>query len=531
MSTITKRCLLLLEKCKTMNQLKQSHAQLITCGLGTNSFALSRLLAFCSDPYHGSLSYGCKIFEQIEQPTICICNTIIKSFLLKGELIKTIEVYAQMLRNEMYPDNYTLPYVLRACAIMRNCHLGESIHGHSLKLGFLFDVFVGNTLIAMYSAFDNMVAARHVFNEIPRQNVMSWTLLISGYAKQGDVDSARLMFDEAPVKDRGIWGSMISGYVQNNCFKEGLQLFRLMQTAGIEPDEAIFVSILSACAHLGALDIGIWIHRYLDQYGLPLSVRLGTALIDMYAKCGHLDLAEKVFDKMPQRDTICWNAMLSGLAMHGDGERALKLFSEMEACGIQPDDITFIAIFTACSYSGLAYEGLRVLNRMCNEHTIEPKSEHYGCIVDFLGRAGLLEEAKDIIQRTPNLRSPSEEAISWRALLSACCSQGQIPLAEVAAERLLQLERHSGVYILLSNVYFTAGQFDRARRMRKMMRRGGIDKTPGCSSIEISGTVHEFVAGEKTHPQMEEVHTLLGMMNKQPDYSGRNPILFQVDAT
>ncbi|KAA8532951.1 hypothetical protein F0562_032932 [Nyssa sinensis] len=449
----------------------------------------------------------------------------------RGELLKTIQIYTQMMKNGMHPDNYTFPYVLKASAMMKNCHLGELIHGHSLKLGFLFDIFVGNTLIAMYSAFDNMAAAFSVFNEIPWQNVMSWTVLISGYAKMEDLDTARLMFDDAPVKDRGVWGSMISGYVQNNCFKEGLQMFRLMQSTGIEPDEAIFVSILCACAHLGALDIGIWIHKYLDRSKLALSLRLGTALIEMYARCGCLDSAQKVFYRMPHRDSICWNVMISGFAMHGDGESALKLFFEMEKTGIQPDDITFISIFTACSYSGMAYEGLRVLNSMCSVYNIEPKIEHFACIVDFLGRAGLLEEAKEIIQRIPNAGRPFEEAVSWRALLSACCSHEQIQLAEVAAERLLQLERHSGVYVLLSNTYSVAGKHDCARRMRKIMRRRGIDKTPGCSSVEINGVVHEFVAGKKMCPQMEEMHRLLEIMNKHLDYSGCNPNLFQVDGT
>ncbi|KAL6983389.1 hypothetical protein U1Q18_016777 [Sarracenia purpurea var. burkii] len=185
-----------------MKHLKQSHAQVITCGLGDNSFALSRLLSFCSDPLHGCLFYGWKLFERIEHPTTCICNTMIKTFLLKEEPIKTIQIYTQMLRNGILPDNYTLPYVLKASANMGSCHLGESIHGHCLKLGFLCDTFVGNSLIVMYSAFGNMGEARCVFDEVPWHSVVSWTVLISGYAKLGDVDSARLVFDGTPIKDK-----------------------------------------------------------------------------------------------------------------------------------------------------------------------------------------------------------------------------------------------------------------------------------------------------------------------------------------
>lgn len=516
----TKRCLVLLEKCKNMKQLKQAHAQVFTTGLHNNTFALSRVLAFCSShPHHkGSLTYAFRVFERIQHPTVCICNTIIKAFLLNAKFNSTLHVFANMLQNGLIPDNYTIPYVLKACVALPRCSLGGMIHGYSSKLGLVFDIFVGNSLMAMYSVSGDVVAARQVFDEIPSLSAVSWTVMISGYAKVGDVDSARLFFDEAPEKDKGIWGAMISGYVQNSCFKEGLYLFRLMQLTDIVPDEPIFVSILSACAHLGALDIGVWIHRYLNRTRLPLSIRLSTSLLDMYAKCGNLDLAKRLFDSMPERDIVCWNAMISGMAMHGDGTGALKLFSDMEKIGIKPDDITFIAVFTACSYSGMASEGLKLLDKMCSVYNIEPKSEHYGCLVDLLSRAGLFEEAMVIIRRMTNSWNGSEETLAWRALLSACCNHGQAQLAELAAEKLLRLDNHSGVYVLLSNLYAASGKHADARRVRDMMKNKGANKAaPGCSSVEIDGVVSEFIAGEKTHPQMEEIHSVLERMHMQLD--------------
>ncbi|KAL6294809.1 hypothetical protein ACE6H2_002951 [Prunus campanulata] len=429
------RCLQLLEKCKNMKHLQQAHAQVFTCGLGSSSFALSRVLAFCSDPNHGSLSHAWKLFRHISQPTICIYNTMLKALLLRNDLILTINVFTKMLQNGMYPDNYTLPYVLKACARLQSSCLGELFHGCSLKLGFVSDIFVGNSLIVIYCAFDDMKAARHIFDEIPSLSAVSWTVMISGHSKAGDLDAARLFFDEAPVRDRGIWGAMISGYVQNNCFKEGLYMFRLMQLTDIEPDEAILVSILCACAHLGALDTGIWIHSYLNRLRLPLSVRLSTGLIDMYAK------------------------------------------------------------------------------------------------FDLLSRAGLFEEAKEIIQRMPSSSKPSEEAVAWRAFLSACCNQGQAQLAEVAAEKLFRLEPHSGVYVLLSNLYAAGGNHGDARRMRHLMRSRGVEKAPGCSSVEVNRAVHEFIAGEKTHRQMEEIQLVLGTISKQLDFLGSYPYLFLADKT
>ncbi|KAF5745437.1 pentatricopeptide repeat-containing protein [Tripterygium wilfordii] len=482
-----------------MPQLKQAHAQTVACGLAHNSFALSRILDFCADPHHGSITHAYKLFQHIPDPTICICNTMIKAFSLRNQLKNSVLVYSNMLQNGMYPDNYTLPYLLKVCARLQTCCVGESVHGHCLKLGFVFDIFVGNSLILMYCGFNKLKDARYVFDEIPRLSAVSWTVMISGYAKVGDVNTARLFFDVAPVKDRGIWGAIISGYVQNNRFKEGLYMFRLMmQSTDIEPDEAIFVSILCSCANLGALDTGIWIHTYLDRLGLPLSVRLVTSMIDMYCKCGDFECAKKLFDGLSQRDTTCWNAMISGMAIHGDGEGALKLFSEMEDAGVKPDDITFITLFSSCSYSGMVSEGLRILDRMCNVYSIQPKSEHYGCLVNLLSTTGHFEEAKEIILRIPDSSFASEEAVAWRALLRACCDHGQMQLAEAAAERLMQLQSHSGAYTLLANLYAAAGKHDDAERVRNVMKSKRVDKAPGCSSVSINGMVHDFISGKKT---------------------------------
>ncbi|KAF5191373.1 Pentatricopeptide repeat-containing protein [Thalictrum thalictroides] len=426
-------------------------------------------------------------------------------------------MYNKMLEVGLLPDNYSLPYVLKACAYLQNCKLGEQVHGDVLKLGFLYDIFVGNTLILMYSSCGSMVEGGKLFDEMPMRTAVSWTVMISGYAKKGDVENARFIFDNAPIKDIVIWGSMISGYVQNNCFKEGLEMFRLMQAANKQPDEAVFVSVLCACAHLGAMDIGMWIHKYLDRIGLSMGIRLSTALIDMYARCGNLPLAKKLFDGMEERDTISWNVMISGLAMHGDGKNALKLFSEMEKAGFRPNDITFIAVFTACSYSGVALEGLQIFNHMITVYGIQPKSEHFGCMVDFLSRGGHFEEAIELMEKVPTSVSPSEEAIAWRALLTACCDHREARLAGVAAERLFQLEPHSGAYVLLSNMYAADGKYDDSKGIRNIMMDRMVEKTPGSSSIEINGLVHEFVAGEETHPQLVDICKLIEMLNMQLD--------------
>ncbi|XP_051145873.1 pentatricopeptide repeat-containing protein At2g20540-like [Andrographis paniculata] len=505
------RCLKLLSQCKNTIQLKQAHALTITSGLGTNPFALSRLIAFCSHPLHGSLPYALKIFAQIQTPTLCIHNTLIKSFLLKHQFPDAIETYKLILTNGLFPDNYTFPYALKACAeIDEGFNLGKSVHCHALKLGLGFDNFVGNGLISLYSNFGEMADANSAFDEISSPCFISSTVLIWGFGKIGDVWSARLAFDRIEDKDRGIWGAMISVYVQNNCFKEGLGLFRVMQIDGIVPDEGCFVSVLSACAHLGCLEIGKWVHKYIKKLGIRSSVKLGNALINMYSKCGCICYAKKVFDEMPARDIVTWNAMIGGLATNAAGEKAVALFSTMEESGVRPDRLTFLSLLAACVYSDMAIEGLKLVGIMRNVYGVEPGIEHVGCIVDLLSRARLVGEANDLMFRRMLGRSvPAVEAAGWRALMSACCGDGEVSMAEAAAERVVALERDSGAYVLLSNAYAAAGRHGEARRVRRTMRRRGVEKRPGCSSTEIDGVVHEFVAGEKTHCNMDRICVVL----------------------
>ncbi|PKI44443.1 putative pentatricopeptide repeat-containing protein At5g59200, chloroplastic [Punica granatum] len=521
------RCLKLLETSKTLKQLKQSHSLLIASGLGRSPFALSRLLAFYSSLDRHSVDYAWAVFSRVERPTTaCIYNTMLHALLLHDRPAAAIHVYSRMLADAVRPDHYTLPCILKACAKLIPRSLGESVHGQGIKLGLVSNLFVGNALIAFYIALNGEQAAPgKVFDEMPDRDAVSWTLAISGSAKAGDVEAARALFDKAPVKDLGVWGAMISGYVQDNCFKEGLHLFQLMQleVPYIEPDEALLVSVLCACAHLGTLETGVWIHRLVERRRLRPTTRLWTGLIDMYAKCGFLGLAKRLFDEMPQRDTICWNAMISGFAMNGVGGAALRLFCDMEKEGIVPDNVTLIAVLIACSYSGMACEGLRILQRLLRDYNIELQSELYGCLVELFGRAGLLEEAKEILllrdSSKNNNGSPEDDAVAWRALLNACCSHGDIKLAELAAERLLHIEHDSGAYVLLSNFYAAKGKQEEAQKVRMKMRNGAVDKkAPGCSSVQIGGVGFEFVAGEKMHPQMEEICLLLEKLNRHSDY-------------
>ncbi|XP_031495425.1 pentatricopeptide repeat-containing protein At5g06540-like [Nymphaea colorata] len=497
------------ERCKGVWELKQAHSLPVTWGLCGNRLAISSSLDSSSRPTLGgsmSICWARPIVSQMDNPMVCQFNSKIKSLVSMHAYEDALKVYGSMLREGLQPDNYTFPCILKAIVGLQDQVLGQKIHAQVVKLGLGVDIYTCNTLIVMYASFNGWTEqARQLFDEMPRRSTVSWTVMITGYSKVGEVHAARLIFDEANGKDVVLWGAMISCYVHNSCFKEALQLFRSMQESGTEPDEAVLVSVLVACAHLGALDLGRWIHGYVGRKGMKLSIRLGTALLDMYGKCGSLDASQRVFEDMPQRDVVCWNSMIMALAVHGDADGALKLFARMEEYVLRPDDITFVAVLTACSHGGLVDEGRRQFERMSRIYGIQHKTEHYTCMVDVLSRAGFVDEARKLLQSIPVCNTG--EALAWRALLSASWHYRNVESAEFAAERLLQLEPHSGVYSLLSNIYAATGKFDESQKIKKLMKERGVQKTPGCSSIVLDGFVHEFVAGEKAHPEIEEIYT------------------------
>lgn len=429
--------------------------------------------------------------------------------------------------------------------------MGKKIHTHVLKLGFVADLFVQTALVEMYAksvdirialqVFEEMPSpdlvsynvlmaecvrvgdvesARKVFDRMPEKDLFSWNTLIHGYATGGDLDAARQLFDRNCDRDLISWSSMITGYARSRQSNEALRLFREMQLAKVVPDGVTMVSVLSACGDVGALAMGKMVHEHIKINGIEIDVKLGTSLLDMYAKCGDIENALEVFDEMHVRDVLTWSAMIMGLANHGCGEIALDLFSRMLAEGIQPNDITFVGVLSACSHAGLVTRGWTYFTSM-NEYGVNPKIEHYGCMVDLLGRAGCLQEAKDIIINMPFV----PDAVVWRALLGACRIHRNVELAEEAIINLLELEPHvDGHYVLLSNIYAQGKRWDDVANVRRMMRGKSIQKVPGSSTIEVDNRVHEFIAGDKSHPQSERIYEMLAEMSVRLNNVGYRPM-------
>lgn len=362
----------------------------------------------------------------------------------------------------------------------------------------------------MYARAGDVASARSIFDAVPIKRLVTSTAMITCYAKAGDLESARNLFDGMGDKDCVCWNAMIDGYAQHGRPDEALRLFRGMLRAGVRVNEVTAVTAVSAVAQMGSVETGRWVHSYVENNRIRFSVRLGTALVDMYSKCGSLEDACLVFDRIQGKDVVAWNSMIAGYAMHGRSREALDMFSRLKASGLSPTDITFIGVLNACSHAGLVSEGRELFRLMDKEYGIEPKIEHYGCMVDLLGRAGLVDEAYQLVQ---GMRVEPDPAL-WGSLLAACRLHKKMALGEMIANFLVNNgQANSGTYVLLSNIYAAVGNWKEVNRVRALMKENGVQKEPGCSLIEVDYKVHEFVVSDLSHPKSEEIYSMLEELN------------------
>lgn len=503
----------LLDKCITLRTFKQVHAQAITTGLAVHTYPLSRILLISSAL---SLSYALSIFNQIPNPTIFLFNTLISSVVnCKYHTRIAFSLYNRILSDKtLVPNSFTYPSLFKACGSSEWAEHGRALHTHVLK--FLeppYDHYVQSSLLVFYAKLGQVGTSRYLFNEISNPDLATWNSILNAYARSNGSACAGILTDKDATSSL-----------------ECLNLFRELQGSKVRPNEVTLVAVVSACANLGALAQGVWVHAYLRKHNLQLNIFVATALVDMYSKCGCLDLAYQLFSLLPRRDVFCYNAMIGGFGFHGFGHQALDLFSEIKVEGLIPDDVTFVVTISACSHVGLVEEGRRVFNSMKEIFEIEPKLEHYSCLVDLLGRAGQLMEAEEIVRDMPM----KPNAVVWRSLLGAAKVHGNLEMGEVALKKLLQLEPGtSGNYVLLSNLYARMNRWEDVNKVRRLMKDHTIDKFPGSSLVEIDGALHEFLTGDRTHPRLEEVHSKLDDINRALRTYGHKPgtmdVLFDIE--
>ncbi|XVF62053.1 hypothetical protein PTKIN_Ptkin08bG0186300 [Pterospermum kingtungense] len=512
----------LLERCSKMEELKQIHAQMVKTGHIADTILVSRILTFCVSPNYGNLEYAQMVFDRVNRPNTFMYNTMIKGYSENNEPEKALLLYQQMLYLSVPLNSYTFPFLLKACSSLSAMEETKQIHGHVIKSGFGSEVYATNSLLHVYATSGSIESARLLFDKVPERDIVSWNSMIDGYTKCGEMEIAYQFFKDMPAKNVITWTTMISGYVGAGMYKEALSLFHEMQIQGVKPDNVALASTLSACSYLGALDQGRWIHADIDRLGLEIDPVLGCVLVDMYAKCGDMEEAIEVFKKVKKKEVSLWTALISGFGIHGRGREALDWFENMQIVGIKPNHVTFTAILTACSYSGLVDEGKSLFDSISRVHKLTPKIEHYGCMVDLLGRSGFLKEAKKMIENMP----VRPNAVVWGALLNACRMHGDVELGKEIGKILIEEDPdHGGRYIHLASIHAAAGDWDQAVAARRQMRERGVSKLPGCSAISLNGVVHEFLAGDKSHPQAAEIYHMWASIAERLKKEGYEPAL------
>ncbi|GMP48931.1 hypothetical protein CsSME_00016106 [Camellia sinensis var. sinensis] len=565
-----------------LKQLHQIHTQLLINGCVTSTSLLIDFLTSCyrSQKHH---QYPLLLLQNLPKPDPFLWNSMVRVSIESENLQDFLGFYNGLRENNLVPNKSTISLILRSFASLCATHLGESFHCQILKMGFVSEMVLQTGLLDFYAKVGDLGSAKMVFDEMPERDVVannamisalgkhgcieeaqslfdsmlernscSWNSMITCYCKLGRIDSARQIFDCNPVRDvvswnaiidgycklgqlmnaeelffrmgsaknSVTWNTMIAGYVQSKEFGRAICAFQQMQSESVKPTEVTTVSLLSACAHLGALDMGEWIHTYIRRKKFSVDVVLGNALIDMYCKCGSIEAALDVFYGLRVKNIFCWNSIIVGLGMHGFGKEAIDVFISMEKESIKPDGVTFVGLLSGCSHSGLMSAGRRYFSQMSSLYGVVPGIEHYGCMVDLLGRAGFLEEALELIKTMPM----KPNSVVWGSLLRACQVHKDTKVSEQVTQYLLELDPcDGGNYVFLSNLYASLNRWDDVKICRRLMIERGVRKTPGCSSIEVDNIAHEFVAGDTSHPDFTQIDVFLDEIEKKLKGHGHKP--------
>ncbi|XP_062090181.1 pentatricopeptide repeat-containing protein At2g22410, mitochondrial-like [Humulus lupulus] len=458
------------------------HVHAVKLGFETYLFVGNALIHMYSSC--GKLDFAQKLFDEMTERDLVSWNSLICGYTKWNRFKDVLGLFETMQVADVRPDSVTMMKVILACSYLGQYGVADSLVKHIKANHVNVDVFLGNTIIDMYGRRSLVMLAREVFDQMRERNIVSWNALIVGYLKVGNLVIARELFNEMPKRDVVSWTAMITGYSQANRHTEAVRLFQEMMAAKVKPDEITIASVISACAHLGSLDVGEAIHEYIFTHGVRADIWVGNALVDMYCKCGVAEKALKVFQEMKTKDSVSWTSIISGLAVNGFANLALEIFSQMLKEGRQPTHGTFVGIFLACAHTGLVDKGLNYFQTMEKVYGLKPEMKHYGCVVDLLSRSGYLEKAYDFIIKMPVV----PDAIVWRILLNACKLYGNVALAEVVTKKLLEVDPcNSGNYVLSSSTYAGIERWDDVEKMRQLMNKNNVQKSFGYSSIEVNG--------------------------------------------
>ncbi|WCJ24991.1 Pentatricopeptide repeat (PPR) superfamily protein [Euphorbia peplus] len=545
---------------------KQLHCFISVSGFSSESRVLSSLMFFylkCN-----RIKDAHKVFDSLPQPDVVSYSALLAAYAKRGCVKETRQLLSRRLNEGLemnlvswngmisgfnhcgyhqeavvmfqrmhfegfMPDGISISSALSAIGDLEKLVIGCQIHCYVVKQGLGQDHCVVSALIDAYGKCGCAMEMLRVFKEFHQMDVGACNALITGLSRNGLVDEALAVFRKIKVQmelNVVSWTSIIASCSQNGRDIVALELFREMQVMGVKPNSVTIPCLLPACGNIAALMHGKAAHCFSLKSGISGNIYVGSALIDMYAKCGRIHVSRRCFDMMTTRNLVSWNALMAGYSMHGKTKEAIEIFQMMKRCWQKPDSVSFVCVLSACSQGGFTDEGRGYFNSMLNDYGIEPRLEHYSCIVNLLGRAGRLQEAYDMIKQMPM----KPDGCVWGALLSSCRVHNNVSLGEIAAKELFELEpQNPGNYILLSNIYASKGMWDEVDMVRDMMNSKGLKKNPGCSWIEIKGKVHMLLASDNLHPQMtqiiEKIKEISMEMKKSGCFPDTNFVLHDVE--
>lgn len=441
----------------------------------------------------GSIEDARTAFERLPTKNVVTWTSMIAGYTQGGWGQEALDLYEQMEKEGITEANdVTFVCLLQACASVGAgaLHMGRYLHTQIHAKGLDADVMVAACLVDMYGKCGSLEDARRVFQNVP--SLTASNAMISGYVRYGCLEDARKVFEYLPLKDVVTWTTLIVGYARHGLSQEALHLYVCMQQEGLAPDAITFVSLLQACTQVGALHQGVQLHTQIELLGLQSNAVVANCLVGMYAKCGRMEDARRVFDSLVRKDVVTWTALLSGYAQLSDARMASHCFEEMCRQGVEPDEATFTCLLVACSHQGLVSEGQSYFQKM-GDYGIKPTLYHYNCMVDLLGRSGRLDEAEVMLQTMPFKSS----VVGWTSLLSACKSHGGVDCGRRCFSNIVTVEPdNASAYVLLSSIYASAGRWRDAQRIEDLRKRAGVHKKPAKACIELMNRVYEFRVGE-----------------------------------
>ncbi|KAK8473233.1 hypothetical protein PHAVU_001G085300 [Phaseolus vulgaris] len=467
---------------------QQVHSFVVKCNFVWNVFVANALLDFYSK--HDRVVEVRKLFYEMPEVDGISYNVIITCCAWNERVEESLELFRDLQFTRFDRRQFPFATLLSITANALNLEVGRQIHSQAIVTDAISEILVGNSLVDMYAKCDKFGEANRIFADLAHQSSVPWTALISGY-------------------------------VQKGLHEDSLKLFVEMQRAKIRADSATYASILRACANLASLTLGKQLHSHIIRSGCISNVFSGSALVDMYAKCGSIKEALHMFQEMPTRNCVTWNALISAYAQNGDGGLALRSFEQMVHSGLQPNSVSFLSILCACSHCGLVEEGLQYFSSMTQVYKFVPKREHYASMVDMLCRSGRFDEAEKLMARMPF--EPDE--VMWTSILNSCRIHKNQEMGKRAADQLFSMKilRDAAPYVSLSNIYAAAGEWENVGKVKKAMRERGVRKVPAYSWVEIKQMTHVFSANDMSHPQMKEITKMLDELEEQMEKQGYKP--------